>query len=160
MRCSTRRRYPPHTRRRQPPPAKAALGAALARFDNRPNCPAHQPLPSHCVSGSGARGIRSPLNRQCHPPYQFREISTVKFAPAAPRKEVLKRSFKWRFLVTFFAGDKSNSRSKARNSTSRARRRRKSPAGPGGGYLVVMHRRCPVSQYPPPPVRSWRSASS
>ena len=90
---------PPIPWRRQPPPAKAALGAALARFDDRPNCPAHQPLPSHCVSGSGARGISSPLNRQCRPPYQFREISTVKFAPAAPRKEVLKRSFKWRFWL-------------------------------------------------------------
>ena len=115
-------RRTPHTRRRQPPPAKAALGAALARFDNRPNCPAHQPLPSHCVSGSGARGIRSPLNRQCHPPYQFREISTVKFAPAAPRKEVLKRSFKWRFWLLLSPGTK----------VTRARERETLPPAPAG----------------------------
>ena len=42
--------------------------------------PAHQPLSSHCISGSGARGTGSPLNRQCHPPHQFREISTANFA--------------------------------------------------------------------------------
>ena len=101
----------------------APQGAALARFDNRPNCPAYQPLPSHCVSGSGARGISSPLNRQCHPPYQFREISTVKFAPAAPRKEVLKRSFKWRFWLLLSPGTK----------VTRARERETlSPPAPAG----------------------------
>ena len=47
--------------------------------------PAHPPLPSHRVSGSGARGTSSPLNRQqYHPPHQFREISTAKFALARP----------------------------------------------------------------------------
>ena len=35
--------------------------------------PAHQPLSSHCISGSGARGTSSPLNRQCYPPHFMRE---------------------------------------------------------------------------------------
>ena len=35
--------------------------------------PAHQPLSSHCISGSGARGTNSPLNRQCYPPHFMRE---------------------------------------------------------------------------------------
>ena len=35
--------------------------------------PAHQPLPSHRISGSGARGTSSPLNRQCYPPHFMRE---------------------------------------------------------------------------------------
>ena len=113
---------PPIPWRRQPPPAKAALGAALARFDDRPNCPAHQPLPSHYVSGSGARGISSPLNRQCYPPHQFREISTVKFAPAAPRKEVLKRSFKWRFWLLL----------SPKTKVTRARKREIPPPAPAG----------------------------
>ena len=34
---------------------------------------AHQPLSSHCISGSGARGTSSPLNRQCYPPHFMRE---------------------------------------------------------------------------------------
>ena len=42
--------------------------------------PAHPILPSHRVSGSGARGTSSPPNRQRYPPYQFREISTANFA--------------------------------------------------------------------------------
>ena len=42
--------------------------------------PAHPILPSHSVSGSGARGTSSPPNRQRHPPHQFREISTANFA--------------------------------------------------------------------------------
>ena len=35
--------------------------------------PAHQPLSSHCISGSGARGTSNPLNRQCYPPHFMRE---------------------------------------------------------------------------------------
>ena len=69
-----------------------------ARFDNRHSTSAPTPTLT-AVSGSGARGTSSPLNRQRPPPHQFREVSTVKFAPAAPRKEVLKRSFKWRFWL-------------------------------------------------------------
>ena len=42
--------------------------------------PAHQPLPSHSVSGSGASGTSDPPNRQRYLPYQFREISTANFA--------------------------------------------------------------------------------
>ena len=35
---------------------------------------AHQPLSSHCISGSGARGTSDPPNRQqCHPPHFMRE---------------------------------------------------------------------------------------
>ena len=41
---------------------------------------AHQPLSSHCISGSGARGTSDPSNRQRPPPHQFREISTAKSA--------------------------------------------------------------------------------
>ena len=36
------------------------LAAAKARFDNRQNRPAHPPLPSHSVSGSGASGTSDP----------------------------------------------------------------------------------------------------
>ena len=46
--------------------------------------PAHQPLSSHCISGSGASGTSDPPNRQRPPPRQFREISTAKFALARP----------------------------------------------------------------------------
>ena len=46
--------------------------------------PAHPILPSHSVSGSGARGASDPPNRQRPPPYQFREISTAKFALTRP----------------------------------------------------------------------------
>ena len=46
--------------------------------------PAHQPLSSHCISGSGARGTSDPPNRQRYPPHQFREASTAKFALARP----------------------------------------------------------------------------
>ena len=35
--------------------------------------PAHPILPSHSVSGSGAGGTSSPLNRQCYPPHFMRE---------------------------------------------------------------------------------------
>ena len=42
--------------------------------------PAHQPLSSHCISGSGASGTSDPPNRQRPPPHQFREISTAKSA--------------------------------------------------------------------------------
>ena len=42
--------------------------------------PAHPILPSHRVSGSGARGTSDPPNRQRPPPRQFREISTAKSA--------------------------------------------------------------------------------
>ena len=42
--------------------------------------PAHQPLPSHSVSGSGASGTSDPPNRQRYLPYQFREISTANCA--------------------------------------------------------------------------------
>ena len=45
---------------------------------------AHQPLSSHCISGSGASGTSDPPNRQRPPPRQFREISTAKFALARP----------------------------------------------------------------------------
>ena len=45
---------------------------------------AHQPLSSHCISGSGARGTSDPPNRQRPPPHQFREASTAKFALTRP----------------------------------------------------------------------------
>ena len=51
----------------------------IAKNDQRTN-----PYP-HCISGSGAGGTSSPLNRQqCHPPHQFREASTAKFALTRP----------------------------------------------------------------------------
>ena len=45
---------------------------------------AHQPLSSHCISGSGASGTSDPPNRQRPPPHQFREASTAKFALTRP----------------------------------------------------------------------------
>ena len=87
-------RNAPSRARRQCPPNTTAASAATyplrcsapqwARFDNRQKRPAHQPLSSHCISGSGARGTSNPLNRQRHPPCPFREISTVKFALTLP----------------------------------------------------------------------------
>ena len=62
----------PISRRHQPPPTKAALRAALARFDNRHSTSAPAPTLA-VVSGSGARGTSSPLNRQCYPPHFMRE---------------------------------------------------------------------------------------
>ena len=59
------------------------LAAAKARFDNRHSTSAPTPTLT-AVSGSGASGTSSPPNRQRYPPYQFREISTAKFALALP----------------------------------------------------------------------------
>ena len=55
------------------------LAAAKARFDNRHSTSVPAPTLA-VVSGSGARGTSDPPNRQRYPPYQFREISTAKFA--------------------------------------------------------------------------------
>ena len=48
----------PHTRRRQPPPTKAALGAALARFDNRP-CVQHTSPYLHTASAAAAQEVQA-----------------------------------------------------------------------------------------------------
>ena len=46
--------------------------AAKARFDNRHSTSVPAPTLA-VVSGSGARGTSSPLNRQCYPPHFMRE---------------------------------------------------------------------------------------
>ena len=74
----------PISRRRQPPPTHCGAPRRNGRDLIIATRPAHQPLPSHSVSGSGAGGTSSPPNRQRYPPYQFREISTAKFALALP----------------------------------------------------------------------------
>ena len=48
------------------------LAAAKARFDNRHSTSAPTPTLA-VVSGSGAGGTSSPLNRQCYPPHFMRE---------------------------------------------------------------------------------------
>ena len=75
-------------------PRRNGRDLIIAKNDQRTN-----PYP-HCCQRQRRKRYKRSLNRQqCHPPHQFREISTVKFAPVAPRKEVLKRSFKWRFWL-------------------------------------------------------------
>ena len=49
---------PPHTRRHQPPPTKAALWAALARFDNRP-CVQHTSPYLHTASAAAAQEVQA-----------------------------------------------------------------------------------------------------
>ena len=70
-----------------------------ARFDNRPNCPAHQLLPS-LLSAAAAQEVQA-IPRTDNVPR--RANSAKPAAPnlhlPAPRKEVLKRSFKWRFWL-------------------------------------------------------------
>ena len=63
----------PISRRRQPPPTHCGASRRNGRDLIIATRPAHQPLPSHSVSGSGARGTSSPLNRQCYPPHFMRE---------------------------------------------------------------------------------------
>ena len=61
-----------------PPAASAAtyplrcFAPQWARFDNRHSTSAPTPTLT-AVSGSGARGTSSPLNRQCYPPHFMRE---------------------------------------------------------------------------------------
>ena len=67
-----RRRRPPYPggiSRHQPKPPSGRLWRDLiiAKNDQRTN-----PYP-HCISGSGARGTSSPLNRQCYPLHFMRE---------------------------------------------------------------------------------------
>ena len=72
----------PRPARRQCPPNTTAASAATyplrcsapqwARFDNRHSTSAPTPTLT-AVSGSGARGTSSPLNRQCYPPHFMRE---------------------------------------------------------------------------------------
>ena len=71
----------PRPARRRRPHTTAALAATYplrcfapqwARFDNRHSTSVPAPTLA-VVSGSGARGTSSPLNRQCYPPHFMRE---------------------------------------------------------------------------------------
>ena len=63
----------PISRRRQPPPTHCGASRRNGRDLIIATRPAHQALPSHCISGSGASGISDPPNRQCYPPHFMRE---------------------------------------------------------------------------------------
>ena len=75
------------------------------------------------VSGSGARGTSSPLNRQCYPPHFMRECIPPNLHDPQRAKGSLNRRFEWFSLVTFFLQKKKVTRAGARNAPSRARRR-------------------------------------
>jgi len=119
----------PIPRRHQPPPTKAALRAALARFDNRQKRPAHQPLPSLHQRQRRKRYKRSPEPTTSPaapiPRSQHRQICT--YPPRA--KGSLNRRFEWFSLVTFFLQKKKVTRAGARNAPSPARRREIIPVG-------------------------------
>ena len=85
--------------------------------------PAHPILPSHSVSGSGARGTSDPPNRQqCHPPHFMRECIPPNLHDPQRAKGSLDRRSKWFSLVPFFLQKKKGTRAGARNAPSRARR--------------------------------------
>ena len=89
----------------------------IAKNDQRTN-----PYP-HCISGSGARGTSSPLNRQCYPPHFMRECIPPNLHDPQRAKGSLDRRSKWFSLVTFFLQKKKVTRAGARNAPSPARRR-------------------------------------
>ena len=93
-----------------------------ARFDNRHSTSAPTPTLT-AVSGSGARGTSSPLNRQCYPPHFMRECIPPNLHDPQRAKGFLNRRFEWFSLVTFFLQKKKVTRAGARNAPSRARRR-------------------------------------
>ena len=72
-----------------------------ARFDNRHSTSAPAPTLA-VVSGSGARGTSSPLNRQCYPPHFMRECIPPNLHDPQRAKGSLDRRFEWFSLVTFF----------------------------------------------------------
>ena len=63
----------PISRRRQPPPTHCGAPRRNGRDLMIATRPAHPILPSHRVSGSGARGTSDPPNRQRPPPHFMRE---------------------------------------------------------------------------------------
>ena len=112
----------PIPRRRQPPPTKAALRAALARFDNRHSISA--PTPTLTASAAAAQAVQA-IPRTDNDPHR-----TNSAKPAPPilhnpqrAKGPLDRRSKWFSLVTFFLQKKKVTRAGARNAPSRARRR-------------------------------------
>ena len=117
--------------RRRRPHTTAALAATYplrcfapqwARFDNRHSISVPAPTLA-VVSGSGARGTSSPLNRQCYPPHFMRECIPPNLHDPQRAKGSLDRRSKWFSLVTFFLQKKKVTRAGARNAPSRARRR-------------------------------------
>ena len=105
MRC-----YPCPARRQCPPNIPAASAATYplrcfapqwARFDNRHSISAPAPTLA-VVSGSGARGTSSPLNRQCYPPHFMRECIPPNLHDPQRAKGSLDRRSKWFSLVPFF----------------------------------------------------------
>ena len=113
----------PISRRRQPPPTHCGASRRNGRDLIIATRPAHQPLPSHRTSGSGARGTSSPLNRQCYPPHFMRECIPPNLHDPQRAKGSLNRRFEWFSLVTFFLQKKKVTRAGARNSPACARRR-------------------------------------
>ena len=170
MGCSTRRRYPPHTWRRQPPPTKAALGAALARFDNRP-CVQHTSPYLHTTSAAAAQEVQA-IPRTDN---DIRRTNSAKPAPPnlhlpSPRQGSLNRRFEWFSLVTFFLQKKKVTRAGARNAPSRARRRntcsppgqrppRKRKKRDGLRRLFLYLISCPCGSATPAPAPARISAS-
>ena len=96
--------------------------AAKARFDNRHSTSAPTPTLT-AVSGSGARGTSSPLNRQCYPPHFMRECIPPNLHDPQRAKGSLDRRSKWFSLVPFFLQKKKGTRAGARNAPACARRR-------------------------------------
>ena len=119
--------------RRQCPPNTTAASAATyplrcfapqwARFDNRHSISAPDPTLAPRQRQRRKRYKRSPEPTTSPaapiPRSQHRQIRTC--PPRA--KEVLKRSFKWFSLVTFFLQKKKGTRAGARNAPACARRR-------------------------------------
>ena len=99
-----------------------------ARFDNRHSTSAPTPTLA-VVSGSGAGGTSSPLNRQCYPPHFMRECIPPNLHDPQRAKGSLDRRSKWFSLVTFFLQKKKVTRAGARNAPSCARRREIIPVG-------------------------------
>ena len=64
--------------------------------------PAYQPLPSHSVSGSGARGTSDPPNRQCYPPHFMRECIPPNLHDPQRAKGLLDRRSKRLSFPHFF----------------------------------------------------------
>ena len=105
--------------RRQCPPNTTAASAATyplrcfapqwARFDNRHSTSAPTPTLT-AVSGSGARGTSSPLNRQCYPPHFMRECIPPNLHDPQRAKGPLDRRSKWFSLVPFFLQKKKGTR--------------------------------------------------
>ena len=96
--------------------------SAKARFDNRHSTSVPAPTLA-VVSGSGARGTSSPLNRQCYPPHFMRECIPPNLHDPQRAKGFLDRRSKWFSLVPFFLQKKKGTRAGARNAPACARRR-------------------------------------